>query len=228
MKLRVLMLATVLANSFVVPSVYADTTANVGVSNMYIWRGVDQSQGNAQVSGGLDYTNNAGIYAGIWTSTYGGSTEFDLYAGYGMQVTDALAVDVGAIMYEYPQTNSYGNEPAGLNGNQNDDGQKLADYSELYLGLNVAGVSFTVNQSLQDSEMRYFTLGYGLGNVTATLGANTVAGDTSDEYMHLDLAYAATDEVTLMLTQVVDTNGDTFMEDDLLVNISYVKSFDVK
>ena len=48
----------------------AEVTGNIGVASQYIFRGI--SFGDPQVSGGIDYAGDSGIYAGTWISSAGG------------------------------------------------------------------------------------------------------------------------------------------------------------
>ena len=100
----------------------AEVTGNVAVTNNYIWRGVTQTNDQAAVQGGLDYSSNIGIYAGTWLSNVdfsgteqvrntGGDNvdvansdkgfEIDLYGGYAGEIGD-FGYDLGLIYYAYP------------------------------------------------------------------------------------------------------------------------------
>jgi uncharacterized protein (TIGR02001 family) len=87
---------------------------NVGVANDYVFRGVSQTNGDIQVSGGADVS--AGMfYAGTWASNvdFGDTTdaEVDLYAGFKPAV-GAATLDLGVIYYGYvgaPSGSEYGN-----------------------------------------------------------------------------------------------------------------------
>jgi uncharacterized protein (TIGR02001 family) len=77
---------------------------NVGVASDYIFRGVSNTQENAQIFGGVDATYGLG-YAGVWASNvdFGGSdpsAEIDLYAGVKPTVGDT-ALDLGLVYYGY-------------------------------------------------------------------------------------------------------------------------------
>ena len=66
---------------------FAELSANVSVTNNYIWRGLTQTTNDAAVQGGIDYADESGFYAGTWVSNvnYGAddvySYEHDLYFG---------------------------------------------------------------------------------------------------------------------------------------------------
>ncbi len=75
----------------------AELSGNAAASTNYIWRGITQTGDAAAVSGGIDWSDDSGMYAGTWVSTIAGGQEVDLYAGYA---TDMF--DVGVIAYTYP------------------------------------------------------------------------------------------------------------------------------
>ncbi len=89
----------------------AEVTANVGMTNNYIWRGLTQSINEAAVQGGIDYASDSGFYAGTWASNVSYaydlvddpdaySYEHDLYAGYGFEI-DGVSYDIGYLYYNY-------------------------------------------------------------------------------------------------------------------------------
>ncbi|MEM1434094.1 MAG: TorF family putative porin [Pseudomonadota bacterium] len=106
-------------------------TANVGVSNNYIWRGLTQTTNEAAVSGGIDYANENGFYVGTWASNvqYAAddvySYEHDVYFGYGGEV-GAIGYDVGYLYYNY-------------------DREAEFDFAEIYGSISIEGFTFGVN-----------------------------------------------------------------------------------
>ena len=80
-------------------------SANIGLTNNYIWRGVTQTDDKPAVSGGIDYTTNKGIYLGTWASNIdfgdNASTELDLYIGFANEVNE-FSYDFGYVYYGYP------------------------------------------------------------------------------------------------------------------------------
>ena len=82
---------------------------NVGAASDYVFRGVSQTDENAQIFGGIDATIGIG-YVGVWTSNvdFGNSTsaEFDIYGGI-KPMLGPIAMDVGVIYY------GYANKPTG-------------------------------------------------------------------------------------------------------------------
>lgn len=105
MKLKALSLsvATIIASSLFTPvSAIAETSANVGVTSNYLWRGFEQTDGDPAVFGGLDWASEDGFYVGTWASTVDGAdAEVDLYGGYAFTSGD-VDYDLGYIIYLYP------------------------------------------------------------------------------------------------------------------------------
>ena len=95
----------------------ASFSANLGVTNNYMWRGITQTEDDFAVQGGVDVEFENGIYLGAWGSNVdwgagaSGDVELDLYGGFGFPITDMLSGNVGAIGYLYPD------HPSGANPN---------------------------------------------------------------------------------------------------------------
>ena len=115
--------------STVVTSSHANATeglsANVAATSNYLWRGLEQTNGAAAISGGIDYADQSGFYVGTWVSNADWanndmSYELDLYGGFSASINESLSYDVGFIYYAYP-----------------DETTGNADFSEVY-----ASVSF--------------------------------------------------------------------------------------
>lgn len=129
-------------------------SANVAATSNYLWRGVSQTDDATAISGGIDYANKSGFYAGTWASNidFGddASAELDFYLGFSGQLSEDVSYDVGYIYYAYPdsaQTDSsneydfgeiYGSlaysyfSLSASYGVNNDDGAEFAD-SSLYI-----------------------------------------------------------------------------------------------
>ncbi len=165
----------------------AEVSFNVGATSNYLWRGVSQSSEGAAVSGGIDYSNESGFYAGTWVSNVSWTAdaagnaynnyEADLYAGYAAELGNGLGYDVGVIGYFYPI------------------GDTVSDFSEVYVNLGYGGfsggVAYTFDTEAGGSGDVYTSLGYDmdLGN---DMGLGLLIGsynfDAGDDYTH----YAAT------------------------------------
>lgn len=90
----------------------AQLSGNAGVMSQYLFRGLEQGPA-AAAYGGLDYASDSGFYVGTWAATIGfasnsgTSTEVDIYAGFAGEA-GALAYDVGALYYWYPEEDEAG------------------------------------------------------------------------------------------------------------------------
>lgn len=143
-------LATALAMATVstaamVPTIASanEVTGNISVLSSYILRGNTSAPENtgATLQGGLDYTNESGLYAGWWTSTLGeeaygmpNALENNFYAGYNGSLAEDVGFTVGATYYYYY-----------------DVGTSVFDGFELLLGLDYKGVGLTAQTLLEDT-----------------------------------------------------------------------------
>jgi len=124
---------------------------NIGVANNYIWRGMTQTQDQASISGGLDYSGESGFYLGTWASNVDFGVdesatgyELDLYGGLSNEV-DGFGYDLGYIYIAYPSM---------------DD----SDFSEVYLNGTFGGLSLgfalQVDADFTDEDYTYLSAGY--------------------------------------------------------------------
>jgi len=89
-------------------------SANLGVTNNYVWRGITQSDDGFAVQGGADVAFDNGLSAGIWASSIDwgvGDIEVDLYGNYAFPLSDVITGNVGVIGYLYPD------QPSGADAN---------------------------------------------------------------------------------------------------------------
>ena len=81
-------------------------SANVGLTNEYLYRGVTQSgKGNPAIQGGIDFAHNSGFYIGNWNSSinFGGNIESDFYGGYTWEIgKSGYKPNIGVLYYHYP------------------------------------------------------------------------------------------------------------------------------
>ncbi len=83
-------------------------TANVGIFNDYLFRGVSYGKERGAIQGGIDYSHASGFYAGVWGSSIekdslaGNTTEIDLYGGYVYPINADLSLNVGFLQFYYP------------------------------------------------------------------------------------------------------------------------------
>ena len=201
----------------------AEFSGNVAVVSDYLFRGISQSSSDAAIQGGLDYNFDSGLYAGIWGSSVDFDTEditmeLDYYAGFGGDLTEGLAFDVGAIYYDYPGSGSLGSVdaeywevyaslsgdvgPMTLSGNVAYSPDFFAETGDaLYLGL---GAETEVTEGI--------TLAANVGHQDIDEGKASQKGFFSseeDSYVHWDLGVSTTYMgVDLGLTYS-DTNLDS-------------------
>lgn len=127
-----IILAAVLAGSAMISPTYADDlSANVTATNNYIWRGLTQTENDPAVQGGIDWTSDTGIYAGIWVSNVSYAPagvfnyESDFYAGFAGG-SDTFSWDVGYLYYNYDTNAEF-------------------DFGEIYGSVSFAGLSLSAN-----------------------------------------------------------------------------------
>ncbi|QZH74169.1 MAG: hypothetical protein JY451_10510 [Erythrobacter sp.] len=104
-----------------------ELSANVALVSEYKFRGVNLSDGDIAIQGGVDVGLPAGFYVGTWASsidedTVGfGHTELDIYAGWAGEFGN-ISTDIGVINYIYPNAGAgdfdyvefYGSVGAGI------------------------------------------------------------------------------------------------------------------
>lgn len=214
------LVAAAVSSSFCFSSVAnAEVSANIGVTTNYVWRGVSQSSNAASVSGGIDYADESGFYAGTWVGSLGddasgfSGAETDWYLGYSGEAGD-FGYDIGYIYYGY-----YNLEDT--------------DFGEIYLNGSYGnlgfGVAYTVNGqsgTLFDSGDMYFSASYGgidLGNeleLSITAGYYTFDFDSSADYAHVQ-ADITKGDFTLSFSKAESSAGNP----DLLMIASWSTSF---
>ena len=145
--------AAVVAGVLVSGQSMAAMESNIGVANNYIWRGMTQTQDQASISGGLDYSGESGFYLGTWTSNvdFGEDAtstgyELDFYGGISNE-GDGFGYDLGYIYVAYPSIED-------------------SDFSEVYLNGTFGGLSLGVamqvdtDADVADKDYTYMSAGY--------------------------------------------------------------------
>ena len=209
-----LLVSAVAAGLLGMSAAQAAVEANIGVASNYIWRGMTQTQDQAAVSGGLDYSSESGFYAGTWASNVDFGTdadsagyELDLYGGYGFEV-GGVGLDLGYIAYMYPSL---------------DD----SDFSEVYANAGIGGLSlgvaFQVDADFTDEDYVYMSIGYDFdlgGDYGMGLYAgNYDFGDDGDDVTHYGLSVGKGD-----FGFAIDKN-DIDGDDDPRVTVSWGTTF---
>lgn len=214
-KLAALAIATLSATSFSQVA-SADVEANFGATSNYVWRGVSQSGDSASVSGGIDYSDDSGFYAGTWIGSLseGAGAEADFYLGYGGESGD-FTYDVGYIYYNYSDL---------------DD----SDFGEIYVNGGLGdlgfGIAYTVNSQVDegsafDSGDMYLHASYGFElpeeyTLGLTVGYYNFDADAAMDYAHFQ-ADIGKGDFTFSISKAEEDSGD----DDVKFIVSWGTSF---
>jgi len=185
---------------------HAEVSASAAVASSYLWRGQNLSAGAAVVSGSLDYANESGLYAGVWTSSGDSSlgTETDLYVGFAGEA-GAVGFDIGYVTYLYTETAA----------------DEIDDAAEFYLGLSydIAGLTL-YKSSDSDVDGMYAVLGADIPDTSfsVALGSNF---DTGSDYAHLDVTYAYNDQISFTASKIIDEEIEDSMDKSTRYVVSY-------
>ena len=224
-KVKTLLTASAIAAAatLTAPAAMAEVEASVGLSSLYLFRGTDLSAGGAQMSGDIT-VSEAGFYASIWgsseNSTAGSGGEYDLIAGYGVEV-GGVAIGLGVVNYVYPgATGTGGNDSVG-------------DFSEGYLTLGFGGVEVSYWDNIAgDNGYEYYTIGYTCDSWSFLVGYADPEEDkllTYDmDYTHVDITYAVTNNLSFTVSKIVDVDEEALMDEDTLFVVSYSLPIEIK
>lgn len=181
-----------------------EVSASAGVATSYLFRGVQLGEGSPMVYGDL-MASFGGAYGGIWVAGGDDSlgTEYDLIVGYGGEV-GGLSYDINITNYVYTASPAFvGGEEAG----QATD-TDIADFSEAILSLGYGDFGVTYAANITGNGVDYIAGSYAAGDLGLTVG-KFEKGDT-----HVDVSYAASENITFIASQVVDSDEGT--EDDVI------------
>ena len=200
----------------IAPAASAEVSANVAISNMYLWRGTNLATTGGTVSGGIDYANESGLYAGVWTSSETGGTETDLYFGFAGEAGD-VSYDVGYIWYLYP-------EDTGFSPDLGDN-----DFSEIMLSAGMAGFGAALfisadplpaSATVDGEDYTYLALDYTTGDYNILYGIQSMDKTSSADYTHLTLTYSYSDNLSFAVSIASPDTKDAIEEDPLFA-VSY-------
>lgn len=124
----------------------AEISGNVALTTEYRFRGISQTNRDPAIQGGFDFGHESGVYVGTWASNVSfteGGTEIDVYAGWGTDVSENVAIDLGVLYYGYPS------DPD-------------ADYVEVYGSVGFYGATLGLNYSPEytyDTNSYYYFYG---------------------------------------------------------------------
>ncbi len=178
-----------------------EVSASAGVATSYLFRGLQLGGGSPMVYGDLTAAAG-GAYASIWVA--GGDdalgTEYDLIVGYGGEAGD-FSYDINLTNYVYTATPA-ASAAAGVVDSD------VTDFSEAILSLGYGDFGVTYAANITGNGVDYYAASYGTGDFGFTVG-KFEDGDT-----HVDVSYAASENITFVASQVVD--ADDGVEDDVI------------
>ena len=198
----------------------AAVEANIGATSNYVWRGVTQTNDDAAISGGVDYSDESGVYVGAWASDvkWVDGYEFDVYGGYSSETADGIGYDLGFIHYAYPDATD-------------------SDFTELTasvtLGPVTAAIAHTISAEGASYEGdNYYSLSAGTEveeglSISGTLGYYDYnSGADSYKHAQLDLTKSLGDfgDVTASISKL-NNDGALGADEDTLFFVSYSKTF---
>lgn len=193
-----------------VSAAQAEVSVAVDLANKYIFRGLDMGTGSPMIAGAVDYAHESGAYVGFWAASGDDSLgdEYNLYFGFGGEA-GSFSYDINYLAYLYPQEKD----------------MSVDDFGEVTLGLGYDSVSFSASVPVtedQEGTYVYYTLGAEFDAIGATLGFNDGDEDEGvDNYLHLDLSYAYNDNISFVLSKIVDQGSDTDLNDATLFQVNY-------
>ncbi|WP_372762782.1 TorF family putative porin [Pseudoalteromonas sp.] len=183
---KIIVISTFTLLTSTATTAYAEVTANAAATSNYLWRGQQQTGGDAAISGGIDYSSESGFYAGSWVSNASWADEMtyelDLYAGFGGAINDSVSYDVGYIYYAYPDAASAAD----------------ADFSEVYASISAAG----------------FTFGAALLATSAASGDGSDFADSL--YLSADYGFAVGSSGTQVALHLGHYSGDFIGDDNIV------------
>lgn len=182
-----------------------DFGVEVGLGSDYFFRGVSQMGDGAHWNIGAKGEWN-GFYGGAWIGNvdFGdeASYEYDLFAGYNMQVTDMFSVDLGVIQYRY------------------DEGYDMVE--EVYAGMSYDMFSARVYQNT-DTNDTYAEAMLDVSRFIPVFDLSLHYGyaDSDDDFSALNLGYSVTDKLDAYVTIMLETVMDGQTMDSVSAGFNY-------
>ena len=220
----------------------AEVSADLSISSMYLWRGLDISDGKPVLSSTVQYDHPSGFYVGTWFSNEGTpaySTDFAAdTTGDGTNDTSGT-IDLAGTNGTSYELDVY----AGYNGSVGDFGYSLGYYVYLYpeaagsigdsdikeymLGASYKDFSLTayINAESDDFDSyKYYSFGYSFDKISLHYGVTTV--DKGDGYNDISVSYAFNDNLTWTISKASgDAIADNSPQSDPLIMVSYSVPF---
>jgi uncharacterized protein (TIGR02001 family) len=191
------------------------TSANIGITSHYIWRGMsqvggDDAESNLAIQGGFDFSHKSGLYLGTWASSLENGMEQDLYLGFANNF-QGIDYDISYLEYMYPYS------------------KKDIDFGEVIisLGYNYSNIDFGVTMAQDfDNETTYteISAGYSYNIFNFSISAGDYIIDDDDDYGSNIMGTVSTtiDKFDIGLSFYTYSPADSNNEDDdgIFVTIS--------
>ncbi len=210
-------------------------TGNIGLFSQYIFRGLTQTNNDAALQAGADYTHSSGFYLGTWASNIswlkenatqangteiglygsGGHIEVDFYGGYKFSLSEDMTVDLGTLYYLYP-----GNIGAAYR-NLYPVGTEIpkADTWEVYYALTWKWISFKLSYSVMN---KTFGVADSRGSAYFDLSANYPLTKQLTLNAHMGKQqFAGVDRRNAAANGFIRTNNDVYSYKDYKLGLSY-------
>ena len=195
------LLTTAILSTMAIPAVSrAELTANAGWVSDYIFRGIFQE--DSSTYGGIDWSTDSGIYAGLWGADVEIGLEYDVYFGYSGSFGESGGFTIGFTGYYYTENGEPGSAHPGFDDEYEEinlgikfgmfsldhaDGEwggwgSPADYT--FTTLTIApdvGPYYAFNSYGGDSEGDYFELGYGFSAMEVDFSVALLYGIDVDD-----------------------------------------------
>lgn len=185
----------------------AEVSFNAALVTDYVFRGFSFSDNGPALQGGADYSNDSGMYAGAWLSTLddGDTTgyEYDLYAGYGLEVGE-MEVDLGFSTYNY------------------DEGGY--DTTEVYANVTQGAVTGSIYMDVDAYSTTYLSLAYSMElpqELALDLTGGYLIADEGDDIIDM----SATISKSLEMVDLAFTVTNEDATDETLAFLSISKEF---
>lgn len=212
MKTRLSVPALLVCSAISLPT-HADFSASVDIANLYLFRGLNLSQGSPVVAGNLNYRHSSGLNAGVWSSSGDDTagTEVNYHVGFSGEMQE-LGYHLQYLNYYYPA--SKGTTNAIVNPD---------DFAEVTAALDYRGLSASATAPTRHQvagKYVYYTLAWRYRTLAATLGLNAHQKDSND-YSHLDVAWQFNDNLSFVISQVLDKGRGSTLADATLWQVRF-------
>ncbi len=167
---------------------FAEVSVTITGASDYLFNGVSQTDEKPALQGSIDWSNNAGWYAGLWGSNvdFGDDTnaEIDYYLGFSQSIDQHFWYDVGVAHYTYVGGDNSSDinytEPYFALGYQNT--QIKTWYSNDYAGTKAAHYVLALMHSIEIS--KDLTINLQVDRSTSLDDDLFVWDDNDDSYLH--------------------------------------------